>query len=147
MTAKERKDYILKLDKVVRRWRANSNLFSGGCCFSAGQIAALLEKKGIRYQVICWQSGNPNEKNLKDIIMYNDCAHLGIQVTLDKKKYVIGGEYFNLLITNKRTYSNIKSETIIECDLLGAKCNRWNHRYNRNLNSRFTKVLVNAVSK
>lgn len=147
MTAKERKDYILKLDKVVRRWRAKSNLFCGGCCFSAGQIASLLEKKGIRYQVICWQCGDPNEKNLRDIIMYNDCGHLGIQVTLDKKKYVIGGEYFNLLITNKRTYRNIKSETIIEYDLLGAKNNRWNRNYNRGLNSRFTKVLVNAVSK
>ena len=86
-------------------------------------------------------------KNLTDIIMYGDCGHLGIQVTLDKKKYIIGGEFFNFLVTNKRTYTNIKSETIIECDLLGAKNNRWNRNYNRGLNSRFTKVLVNAVSK
>lgn len=147
MTAKERKDYILKLDKVVRRWRANSNLFCGGCCFSAGQIASLLEKKGIRYQVICWQIGNPNEKNLKDIIMNSDCCHLGIEVILNKKKYIIGGYYYNLNVTNMRSFTNIKSETIIEYDLLAAKNGVWNHRYNRSLNSRFKTTLTNAVTK
>jgi hypothetical protein len=147
MTAKERKDYILKLDKVVRRWRANSNLFCGGCCFSAGQIASLLERKGIRYQVICWQRGNPNEKNLEDIIMYSNCCHLGIVVILNKKKYIIGGEYYSLSTTNIRTFTNIKSETIIEYDLLAAKNDVWNHRYNRRSNGRFKTALTNAVSK
>ena len=33
MTRKERRDYILALNKVVNRWKANSNLFAGGCCF------------------------------------------------------------------------------------------------------------------
>lgn len=147
MTAKERKDYILKLDKVVRRWRANSYLYCGGCCFSAGQIASLLEKKGIRYKVVCWQCGNPNEKNLKDIIMYKECCHIGIQVVIDKKEYLIGGHYYNLRATNIRTYNNIKSETIVEYDTLAAKNRVWSHRYNRKLNSKFTNVLENAVSK
>ena len=48
MTRKERKEYILNLDKVVKRWKRNSTLFCGGCCFSAGQIAKLLEAKNIR---------------------------------------------------------------------------------------------------
>lgn len=147
MTAKERKEYILNLDKVVRRWRENSNLFCGGCCFSAGQIASLLEKKGIRYRVVCWQRGNPNEKNLKDIIMYKDCCHIGIEVILNKKKYLIGGYYYNLSATNIRSFTNIKSETIIEYDLLATKNKVWSRRYNRSSNSRFKTALANAVSK
>ena len=147
MTAKERKDYILKLDKVVRRWRANSYLFSGGCCFSAGQIASMLDQKGIRYKVVCWQRGNPNEKNLKDIIMYKNCCHLGIQVILDKQTYLIGGYYYNLGATNIRSFTNIKSETIIEYDLLAAKNGVWNHRYNRRSNNKFKSALTASVSK
>jgi hypothetical protein len=147
MTTKERKEYILNLDKVVRRWREKSYLFCGGCCFSAGQIASLLEKKGIRYQVVCWQRGNPNEKNLKDIIMYKNCCHLGIMVTLNKKKYLIGGYYCNLSATNIRSFTNIKSETIIEYDSLAAKNGVWNHRYNRSSNSRFKSALTASVSK
>ena len=147
MTRKERKEYILNLDKVVRRWRNNSNLFCGGCCFSAGQIATLLEKKGIGYKVICWQCGDPNEKSLKEIIVTNKCCHIAIQVSLDGRKFIIGGDFPSLWATNVRTYTTISSNTIIDCDMLGVKHNTWNRRYNRRLNTRFVNVLNKAVSK
>jgi hypothetical protein len=146
MTRKERKEYILNLDKVVRRWRNNSNLFCGGCCFSAGQIATLLEKKGIGYKVICWQCGDPNEKSLKEIIVTNKCCHIAIQVTINNEKFIIGGGYDVMNFYNRRVY-NIDSNKLIEYDLAGLYAGGWNRKYNRNLNSRFTKTLTNAVSK
>jgi hypothetical protein len=147
MTQKEKRDYILNLDKVVKRWRANSYLFAGGCCFSAGQIAKLLEKKNIKYSVVCWQCENPRVSSLKEIIVTNCCCHIAIQVTIGREKIIIGGNYGAFMVTNKRVYTNVKSKQIIWFDLLGLQNDAWNPKYNRNLNSRFTKVLSNAVSK
>lgn len=147
MTRKERREYILALDKVVKRWDRNSMLFCGGCCFSAGQIAKLLENKGIRYQAICWQSGRPDEVSLAEIVKTNCCCHIAIQVSLDGKKFIIGGDFPSLWATNVRTYTSISSNTIIDCDMLGVKHNTWNRRYNRRLNTRFVNVLNKAVSK
>jgi hypothetical protein len=150
MTRKERRDYILALDKVVKRWVRNSRLFSGGCCFSAGQIAKLLEAKGIRYRVICWESGSLKEKHLKEIVINNNCCHVGIQVSLDGKKFIIGGGDFsslNFFTTYVNTYKNMRSKEIIECDELGVVAKTWNIMYNRKLNSRFVRSLNNAVSK
>ena len=144
LSAKERKEYILNLDKVVRRWRTQSKLFSGGCCFSAGQIAKLLEKKGIRYQVVCWYRGDSTD--LKEIVAENNCCHIGIQVILDSKHYIIGGECY--LPDYRKTYkNNVNSDKLVEYDLLGVTLKTWNHRYNRNLNNRFINVLNKAVSK
>ena len=151
MTTKERQEYILKLDKVVRRWRYKSDLYCGGCCFSASVIASLLEKKGIGYKVICWesnwQSDSTNVKSLKDIIMDYSCGHIAIQVILNKKKYIIGGDFYHERITKVRTFSKIKSGELSEYDSLGANNGVWNHYYNRKLNNRFINVLNNAVSK
>ena len=147
MTRKERREYILALDKVVKRWDRNSMLFCGGCCFSAGQIAKLLEKKGIRYQAICWQAGNPNENSLEEIIKENNCCHIAIQVSLDNKKFIIGGDFDSFRATNVRIYRYISSKTIMDCDRLGVKYNTWNFRYDRRLNGRFVKILNKAVSK
>lgn len=144
MTTKERKEYILNLDKVVRRWRDKSYLFGGGCCFSAGQIAKMLEKKGIRYRVVCWYRGESTD--LKEIVAENNCYHIGIQVILDNKHYIIGGGFY--LPESKKTYKNkVSSDKLIEYDLLGVTLKTWNHYYNRSLNNRFINVLHNAVSK
>jgi hypothetical protein len=147
MTRKERRDYILALDKVVNRWKRNSKLFCGGCCFSAGQIAKLLEAKGIRYQVICWKSGYLNEKCLEETIINNNCCHVAIRVRLDGQPYIIGGNFSSVWSTNTRTYKSMRSKEIIECDELGVTANTWNWLYNRKLNSRFVGVLNRAVSK
>lgn len=147
MTRKERRDYILSLDKVVNRWKRNSKLFCGGCCFSAGQIAKLLEAKGIRYQVICWQSGYTEEKHLQEIIINNNCCHVAIQVRLDSKKYIIGGGFFHFNVTDVKTFKNMRSKEIIECDELGVAADTWNWMYNRKLNGRFVGVLNKAVNK
>ena len=144
MTRKERKEFILNLDKVVKRWRINSDLFCGGCCFSAGQIAKLFDEKGIRYKVICWQSGCPEIKSLERIVKENNCCHIAIQVTIGLQKNIIGGDFNSWCVSNKRTYTNIHSEKIIECDLVGVKYDTWNNRYDRNLNKRFINAL-NAI--
>ena len=147
MTRKERKDYILALDKVVNRWKRNSKLFCGGCCFSAGQIAKLLETKGIRYQVICWQAGYLHERCLQEIVINNNCCHVAIQVRLDGQPFIIGGNFSSVWCTNTRTYKSICSKEIIERDELGVAADTWNWTYNRKLNGRFVGVLRRAVSK
>jgi hypothetical protein len=147
MTRKERRDYILALDKVVNRWKRNSKLFCGGCCFSAGQIAKLLETKGIRYQVICWQAGYPHERRLQEIVINNNCCHVAIQVSLDGQPFIIGGNFSSVWCTKTRTYKSICSKEIIECDELGVVADTWNWTYNRKLNGRFVGVLHKAVSK
>jgi hypothetical protein len=144
MTRKERKEFILNLDKVVKRWRNNSYLFCGGCCFSAGQIAKILEDKGIRYQVVCWQSGNPLTISLKTIVKTNNCNHVAIQVSVDGDKLIIGGDFDSWWTTNRRTYRFMKSKTIIDSDKIGVKFDTWNHRYDRSLNNRFINAL-NAI--
>lgn len=141
MTRKERKEFILNLDKVVKRWKNNSYLFCGVCCFSAGQIAKILEDKGIRYQVICWQSGNPLTISLKTIVKTNNCNHIAIQVSVDGDKIIIGGDFDSWWTTNRRTYRFMKSKTIIDSDKIGVKFDTWNHMYNRNLNNRFINAL------
>lgn len=147
MTKKERREYILNLDKVVKRWKTNSLLFCGGCCFSAGQIAKLLEKKKIRYQVICWESGFPMFKDLKEIIEDNHCCHVAIQVSLDGKRFIIGGDFSNPHVTNIIEYKKIRSEKIIECDMHGVEKDTWNNAYNRKLNKRFINILTKSVEK
>ena len=147
MTRKERKNYILALNKVVNKWKMNSNLFCGGCCFSAGQIAKILESKGIRYQVVCWQSGYFMENRLSVIVVSNNCCHVGIQVSLDGKPFIIGGNFFSFSCTNVRTYKGMCSKEIILCDELGVAANTWNWEYNRNLNRRFINELKKSVAK
>ena len=147
MTRKERRDYILALDKVVNRWKRNSRLFCGGCCFSAGQIAKLLEAKGIRYQVICWRGGGSAASKLREIIEEHGCCHVAIQVSLDGQPYIIGGNFMSVWVNRVITYNKMRSQEIIECDLYGAECDNWNWRYNRKLNGRFTSILVKAVAK
>lgn len=147
MTKKERREYILNLDKVVKRWRDKSNLFSGGCCFSAGQIAKLLDKKKIRYQVICWERGYTYETNLKKIIKDNNCCHIAIQVSLDGKRFIIGGDFHSSWTTGIITYNKIKSKQLEECDLYGVTHDTWNKVYNRNLNNRFINILTKSVEK
>ena len=144
MTQKE-KEFILNLDKLVTRWRYTSHLFCGGCCFAAGQIAKLLESKGIRYQVICWQSGNPLTISLRTVIKTNNCCHVAIQVSLDGKNLIIGGNFHSTDRTNKRTYYFTKSNSIIESDIIGAKLDLWNHRYQRDLNNHFIYELNRLV--
>jgi hypothetical protein len=145
MTKKERREYILNLDKVVKRWRRNSKLFCGGCCFSAGQVAKLLEKKHIRYKVVCWECGYTDETNLKNIIKDNNCCHIAIQVSLDSKPYIIGGDFYGSWVTSVITYSKIKSKQLVECDLHGVKHDTWNVTYNRKLNNRFINILTKSV--
>jgi hypothetical protein len=147
MTAKERREYIINLDKVVKRWRRNSRLFCGGCCFSAGQIAKLLERKNIRYQVICWECGYNNETDLKKIIKENNCCHVAIQVSVDGNYYIIGGNFGAPWVTNIITYKRIRSKQLIEYDLYGDRCGTWNSAYNRNLNNRFINILTKSVEK
>ncbi len=147
MTRKERRDYILALDKVVNRWKKQSRLFCGGCCFSAGQIAKLLETKGIRYQVVCWKAGYLNEKHLQEIVINNNCCHVAIQVSLDSKKFIIGGGFSSFWTTDVKIFRTMCSKEIIECDELGVAADTWNWSYNRKLNGRFVGILHKAVSK
>lgn len=149
MTRKERRDYILNLHNVTKRWRENSKLFRGGCCFSAGQIAEMLEKKGIRYNVICWQYTSYSDKTaktLKNMILRCQCLHVGIAVYLDGETFIIGGRYYSPN-SIKRKLSKTKSETLIKCDIMGAELDLWNWEYNRNLNSRYMKSLTKSVEK
>jgi hypothetical protein len=141
------KEFLLDLDKLVKKWRHNANLFCGGCCFSAGQIAKILEKKGIRYQVICWQAGGLPIASLKSIVKNNHCNHVAIQVSLDGEKFIIGGDFHSLSTTNKRIYYFTKSNSIIDSDIIGAKLNTWNHVYDRRLNNKFIDELTILVSR
>lgn len=142
-----KKEFILNLDKLVKRWRNNSNLFRGGCCFSAGQIAKILESKGVRYQVICWQTDNSLTSSLKTIVKTNNCNHVAIQVSVDGNKLIIGGDFFSFLTVNKRTYRFMKSKTLIESDMLGVEFDTWNNIYNRALNNKFINELNILVSE
>lgn len=147
MTQKDKKEFLLTLNELVTRWRNTSHLFCGGCCFSAGQIAKILEDKGIRYQVICWQSGNPLTISLKTIVKTNNCNHVAIQVSVDGDKLIIGGDFHSFDATNKRTYYFTKSNSIIESDIIGAQLDLWNHTYDRRLNDQFINELNNLVSR
>lgn len=152
MTKKERREYILNLDKVLKRWVINSKLFCGGCCFSAGQVAKLLEKKHIRYQVVCWRdSCDTDIINLKDIIKEGYCVHIAIQVRLDGKDFIIGGdldEYSDYSWhTRVITYNKIRYEKLIKYDLYGLKHYAWNDVYDRSLNKRFINILTKSVEK
>lgn len=150
MTRKERRDYILNLHRVTKRWRENSNLFCGGCCFSAGQIAEMLEKKGIKYEVVCWQShgiDNRLARTLKGMVLKSQCNHVGIAVYLDNNYFVIGGSYYGLWSVKTTILTRTDSKKLKECDRLGADLGLWNWRYNRNLNSRYMKSLTKSVEK
>lgn len=147
MIQKDKKEFILTLNELVTRWRNVSHLFCGGCCFSAGQIAKILENKGIRYQVICWHSGGLSITSLKNIVKNNHCYHVAIQVSLDGENLIIGGNFHSLCPTNKRTYYFTKSHSIIKSDLIGAELDLWNHTYDRKLNDQFINELNSLVSR
>lgn len=148
MTQKDKKEFILNLNKLVTNWRNNANLFCGGCCFSAGQIAKILEDKGIRYQVVCWQSGNPLTISLKTIVKTNNCNHVAIQVSVNGDKIIIGGDDFSFCETvNKRIYRFTKSKTLIESDKIGVQFDIWNPVYDRDLNNKFINELNILVLK
>lgn len=146
MTQEEKKEFILTLNELVIRWRNTSHLFCGGCCFSAGQIAKILEDKGIRYQVICWQSGGSLITSLKNIVKNNYCHHVAIQVSFNGENLIIGGDFHSWRTTNKRTFYFIKSNSIIKSDLIGVELDNWNHVYDRRLNQQFINDLNILVS-
>lgn len=141
------KEFILNLDTLVKKWRINYNLFCGGCCFSAGQIAKILEDKGIRYQVICWHTGNLFTISFKTIVKKIKCNHVAIKVSIDGKNLIIGGTVKYREPVNKRTYYFMNSKTLITSDMIGAELETWNHVYNRDLNDKFINELNILTSK
>lgn len=147
MIQKDKKEFLLILNELVTRWRNDSHLFCGGCCFSAGQIAKILEDKSIRYQVICWQSGGSLITSLKNIVKNRHCNHVAIQVSIDGENLIIGGDFHHWSTINRRTYYFTRSNSIIESDIIGAKLDTWNHTYDRRLNDQFINELNNLVSR
>lgn len=141
MTQEEKKEFIIALNELVIRWCKTLHLFCGGCCFSTGQIAKILENKGIRYQVICWQSGNSLINSLKNIVKNNQCYHVAIQVSFNGKNLIIGDDFHSWHPLNKRTFYFTKSNSIIKSDLIGVELDHWNHVYDRRLNQQFIDDL------
>lgn len=141
MTQEEKKEFIIALNELIIRWRKTFNLFCGGCCFSAGQIAKILENKGIRYQVICWQSGGSLITSLKNIVKNNQCYHVAIQVSFNGENLIIGDDFHSWHPLNKRTFYFTKSNSIIKSDLIGVELDHWNHVYDRRLNQQFIDDL------
>ena len=133
-------------DYVLHRW-----LFAGGCCYAAYVLAKQLKRLGIKYEVVLWQHNDIlDETNFYTAINGEGVAHVGIKVTYNHRKIIIGdcsriygyfrmtGEKFRV-----RKYTDIEPEDLLK----GYRNNEWNCMYDRCYNGPLTKSIKSVADK
>lgn len=146
-----RQKFIEALNQKINDYAYNSNLFNGGCCYSAYVLAKYLKKAGIKYKVVMFQYADIlNETDFNNAINGRGVSHVAIEVTYKFKKIYIGpcdgiysyfkqtGEKFNI-----KKYSGISPEEILE----GYRNNEWNWAYDTHCNGPLSRDIKRAYLK
>ena len=133
------------IDKFVNK----RNLFNGGCCYAAAQIARGLEQKGIKYSVVVFQDREALHcRNLKKACQSAGCAHVAILVNYKHKMMYIGDTSEVILGLNDaeryfgfpwvaRRYNKVNWRDLEYC----YYHNEWNPEYNPVNNRKLYKEL------
>jgi len=143
--------FIEELNRVINHYACNSNLFNGGCCYSAYLLAKYLNKMGISYKTVIFQYNDIlNETDFNNAINGRGVSHVAIEVTYKFKKMLIGncegiynyfkntGEEFKI-----RKYKNINPEEILE----GYRNNDWNWKYDTHCNGPLSRDIKKVYLK
>lgn len=144
-TAKQNNKLFMELEDLIDRYVIEKNLFCGGCCYAAAQIAKGLEHKGIKYSVVSFQSDDAyNCRSLKSACRMDGCAHVAILVNYKHKLMCIGdtSRVVESLNWSKaiwgenwraRRYTKVNWRELETC----YYSNEWNPTYDTRNNTRF----------
>ena len=148
----ERKRLLIwELVNKVNEFVDKKDLFCGGCCFSAFVLAEILDKFGIKYRTVLFQShGILHERDFNNAINSDDCDHVAIEVTVDGEQIIIGDyssitnyyDTFNVKYTARR-YRGITPQMLSHA----YYWNSWNPRYQTENNLPFRKEMNKIADK
>lgn len=144
-TAKQNNKLFMELENLVDRYVMEKDLFCGGCCYAAAQIARGLDHKGIKYSVVVFQGNDAvNCRSLKSVCRMDGCAHVAIMVNYKHKLMCIGDTTrvvrclnWNRMMWGEewraRRYTKVNWRQLEAC----YYGNEWNDRYDTRNNARF----------
>ena len=148
----ERKRLLIwELANKVNEFVYKKYLFCGGCCFSAFVLAEILDKFGIKYRTVLFQSYDLiHEHDFNNAINSNDCDHVAIEVTLDGKQVIIGDysditKYYDTFHVEHvtRRYRDITPKMLKKA----YYWNSWNPRYKTKNNRSFRNAMNKIADK
>ena len=150
MKSTDRELLIQELNKKINEYVSNHNLFGGGCCYAAYVLAKNLKELGISYTTVMYQyKGILHSRRFNTAINGDGVAHVAIEVTYRKTKFIIGetyGIYRFFACTGERykvcRYKNITPEMLLD----GYKNNDWNWFWRTSKNGMLMRS-INAIAK
>jgi len=142
---------IWELANKVDEFVSKKDLFCGGCCFSAFVLAEILNKFGIKYRTVLFQSYDLiHEHDFEIAVNSDDCDHVAIEVTLDGKQVIIGNyssitDYYNIFDVKHvaRRYRGITPEMLKKA----YYWNSWNPLYKTENNLPFRNEMNKIADK
>ena len=151
MKGERKRLFIWEIVNKVNEFVHEKDLFCGGCCFSAFVLAEILNKFGIKYRTVLFQSHDIlHEHDFNNAINSEDCDHVAIEVTLDGKRIIIGDysgitnyyDTFGVEYTARR-YRGITPEMLKNA----YYWNSWNPRYKTENNLPFRNEMNKIADK
>lgn len=147
MDSKTRKSFIKELNNKINEYVEKKNLFCGGCCYAAYLLADVLEKVGIKYRVVLFESGNTLTKDFNKSINNGGFGvnHVAIQVRFGLFSFIIGdtSDYKGYRGREIHRYDNVTPHMLLEA----YQGNTWNDFYETSNNSRLRKDISRIYAK
>lgn len=146
---------ISDFNRVINRYVAAHNLFSGGCCYAAYVLAKYLERLGVQYTVVMYQYSQIIDVNdFTQAINGSGVAHVAIEVNVNGKSKIIGSvrgikiffrdEGYEYTV---RRYESISPSMLLEGYTSKLLIGGWNHVYDRSYNPVLNSELFNIFTK
>lgn len=146
---KNRTDKLNRLIDTVNFWSDNFNLFAGGCCFAAAEIAKVFEQVGIHYDVVGFlYSDSIGVRQFNCLNGTDGIGHIAIRVRLNGKYVFIGdasktAAFFdiNQIEWEQHVYHNVNSKDLEYM----YNNNSWNVMWQTFLNKHFINVIKGII--
>ena len=147
MDCKTRKSFIKELNKKINEYVEKVNLFCGGCCYAAYLLADVLEKVGIKYKVVLFESGNTLTEDFNQSINNGGFGvnHVAIQVKFGLFPFIIGdtSDYKGYRGREIHRYDDVTPHMLLQA-YIG---NTWNDFYETSNNSKLKKDISRIYAK
>ena len=131
----------------VREYVEKKNLFAGGCCYAAYLLADVLEKTGIKYKVVLFESEKTLTKDFNQSINNGGFGvnHVAIQVRTGLFPFIIGdtSNYKRYHGRKIHRYDDVTPHMLLHA-YLGIT---WNDFYETSNNSRLRRDISRIYAK
>lgn len=147
MDRKTRKSFIKELNDKINEYVKKRYLFCGGCCYAAYLLADVLEKTGIKYKVVLFESENTLTEDFNQSINNSGCGvnHVAIQVRTGLFPSIIGdtSDYKWFHGRKIHRYDDVTPHMLFQA-YIG---NTWNDFYNTSNNSILRRDIGRIYAK